>query len=46
MTEAIKLHLPHVERVFDPSRKEKHWDQRKLARGWVMANLLVIFWLL
>jgi hypothetical protein len=23
LTEAIKLHLPHVERVFDPSRKEK-----------------------
>jgi hypothetical protein len=22
----------HVERVFDPSRKEKHWGQRKLAR--------------
>jgi hypothetical protein len=22
----------HVERVFDPSRKEKHWDRRKLAR--------------
>ena len=22
----------HVERVFDPSRKEKHWSQRKLAR--------------
>jgi len=21
----------HVERVFDPSRKEKHWGQRKLA---------------
>ena len=23
----------HVERVFDPSRKEKHWGQRKLARS-------------
>ena len=22
----------HVERVFDPSRKEKHWGQRKLKR--------------
>jgi hypothetical protein len=22
----------HVERVFDPSRKEKHWGQRKFAR--------------
>ena len=22
----------HVEREFDPSRKEKHWGQRKLAR--------------
>ena len=22
----------HVERVFDPSRKEKHWGQGKLAR--------------
>jgi hypothetical protein len=22
----------HVERVFDPSRKEKHWERRKLAR--------------
>ena len=22
----------HVERVFDPSRKEKHWGRRKLAR--------------
>ena len=22
----------HVERVFDPSRKEKHWGKRKLAR--------------
>jgi hypothetical protein len=22
----------HVERVFDSSRKEKHWDKRKLAR--------------
>ena len=22
----------HVQRVFDPSRKEKHWGQRKLAR--------------
>ena len=22
----------HVERLFDPSRKEKHWGQRKLAR--------------
>ena len=21
----------HVQRVFDPSRKEKHWRQRKLA---------------
>jgi hypothetical protein len=21
----------HVERVFDPSRKEKHWGKRKLA---------------
>ena len=23
----------HVERVFDPSRKEKHWRQRKLKRN-------------
>jgi hypothetical protein len=22
----------HVERVFDPSRKEKHWGERKLKR--------------
>jgi hypothetical protein len=22
----------HVERVFDPSRKEKHWGKRKPAR--------------
>jgi hypothetical protein len=22
----------HVERVFDPSRKDKHWGKRKLAR--------------
>ena len=22
----------HVERVFDPSRKDHHWGQRKLAR--------------
>jgi hypothetical protein len=22
----------HVERVFDPSRKDKHWGPRKLAR--------------
>jgi hypothetical protein len=22
----------HVERMFDPSRKEKHWGKRKLAR--------------
>jgi cob(I)alamin adenosyltransferase len=22
----------HVEREFDPSRKEKHWGKRKLAR--------------
>jgi len=22
----------HVERVFDPSPKEKHWGKRKLAR--------------
>ncbi len=22
----------HIERVFDPSRKEKHWGRRKLAR--------------
>ena len=22
----------HVEREFDPSRKEKHWGRRKLAR--------------
>jgi hypothetical protein len=22
----------HVERVFDPSRKEKHWGRKKLAR--------------
>jgi hypothetical protein len=22
----------HVERVFDPSRKEKHWGRHKLAR--------------
>jgi hypothetical protein len=22
----------HVERVFDPSRNEKHWGRRKLAR--------------
>jgi len=23
----------HVERVLNPSRKEKHWGQRKLKRG-------------
>jgi hypothetical protein len=23
----------HVERVFDPSRKEPRWGRRKLARG-------------
>jgi hypothetical protein len=23
----------HVERVFNPSRKETHWGRRKLARG-------------
>jgi hypothetical protein len=23
---------PHIERVFDPSRKDKHWGRRKLAR--------------
>jgi hypothetical protein len=22
----------HVERVFDPSRKDRHWGRRKLAR--------------
>ena len=22
----------HVERVFDPSRKDEHWGRRKLAR--------------
>ncbi|SRR5258706_9036204 len=22
----------HIERVFDPSRKDKHWGRRKLAR--------------
>jgi hypothetical protein len=22
----------HVERIFDPSRKEHHWGRRKLAR--------------
>jgi hypothetical protein len=22
----------HVERVFDPSRKDKHWGRRKLSR--------------
>ena len=22
----------HVERVFDPSRKDKHWGRRQLAR--------------
>jgi hypothetical protein len=22
----------HVERVFNPSRKDKHWERRKLAR--------------
>jgi hypothetical protein len=22
----------HIERVFDPSRKERHWGRRKLAR--------------
>jgi hypothetical protein len=22
----------HVERVFDPSRKDDHWERRKLAR--------------
>jgi hypothetical protein len=22
----------HVERVFNPSRKDKHWGRRKLAR--------------
>jgi hypothetical protein len=22
----------HVERVFDPSRKDHHWSRRKLAR--------------
>jgi hypothetical protein len=22
----------HVERVYDPSRKDKHWGRRKLAR--------------
>jgi hypothetical protein len=23
----------HVERAFNPSRKDKHWGRRKLARG-------------
>jgi hypothetical protein len=23
----------HVERVFNPSRKDPHWGRRKLARG-------------
>jgi hypothetical protein len=23
----------HVERVFDPSRKDHHWGRRKLARN-------------
>jgi hypothetical protein len=23
----------HVERVFDPSRKDHHWGRRKLARA-------------
>jgi hypothetical protein len=30
----------HVERVFDPSRKEKHWGRRKLARDrWLTPDL-------
>lgn len=29
----------HVERVFDPSRKDKHWGRRKLARDQSKVNL-------
>jgi len=28
----------HVERVFNPSRKDNHWRGRKLARGLVTAG--------
>jgi hypothetical protein len=28
----------HVERVFDPSRKDSHWGRRKLARGSMTAT--------
>ncbi len=28
----MKALYRHVERVFDPSRKDKHWGRRKLAR--------------
>ena len=36
----------HVEHVFDPSRKDKHWGRRKLARdrgrkpGIIAASIL------
>jgi hypothetical protein len=29
---AMKALNRHVERVFNPSRKDKHWGRRKLAR--------------
>ena len=40
----------HVERVFDPSRKDKHWGRRKLARDRVAdrragrAGRTITFW--
>ena len=30
---AMKALNRHVERVFDPSRKERHWIGRKLKKG-------------
>jgi hypothetical protein len=29
----VKALNRHVERVFNPNRKEHHWGRRKLARG-------------
>jgi len=33
MRDAPYIRNRHVERVLNPSRKEKHWGQRKLKRG-------------
>jgi hypothetical protein len=34
----------HVERVFNPSRKDKHWGRRKLARDHAIIGMISYKW--